>query len=80
MTGGNFDRHSMQSERGDGVWTMKFFLVKKISGGSLNDRVESKRAQAAGSFCKQDFSSKEVGSNITGPFPEKKIVEEAVNW
>ena len=47
--GGTFDRHSKRSERGDGVWTIKSFFVKNVSGGSLNDGVESKRAQAVGS-------------------------------
>jgi len=58
---------------------MKLLLVKKSSGGSLNDRVESKRAQALGSSFKQEYSSKELGTNTTGPLPEKKIVE-GVTW
>jgi hypothetical protein len=70
----------MRSVRGDGVWTTKFLLVKKSSGGCLNDVVESKRAQALGSSSKQEYSLKELGTNTTGPLPEKKIVEEAVTW
>ena len=79
-TGGNFDCHSMRSVRGDGVWTMKILLVKKSSGGCLNDGVKSKRAQALSSSSKQEYSSKELGTNTTGPCLEKKIVEEAVTW
>ena len=50
--GGNFNIHAKRSERGDGVWTMKFLVAKNVSGGSLNDEVESKRAQAVGSHRK----------------------------
>jgi hypothetical protein len=77
--GGNFVRHSMRSIRGDGVWTTKFFFVKKISGGCLNDGVESKRAHAVGSWCRQEARST-VEWNPDGPSAEKKIVEDASAW
>jgi len=62
----------MRSRRGDGV-------VKKISGGCLNDGVESKRAQAVGSLCRQEARSM-VEWNPEGPSAEKKIVEDASAW
>jgi len=66
---GKFDRHAERSEQGEGVWTIEIFFVKNVSGGSLNDGVESKRAQAV--------LPSQVGvqseRNSTGPLSEKKI-------